>query len=83
MWAAPFLVKHYRKEMKAMMQEGYDMQMEQIMDAIAEANANNLDIYLEMNPEMATNMVAFYTGKTEEEEVKKDNPFSIVDEDEE
>jgi hypothetical protein len=82
MYFAPWLVKAYKEEMLAMMQEGYDLQMENIMNMIKEASANNLDIYIEMNPDMASNMVAFASGKTEEEE-EKVNPFTLVDIDEE
>jgi hypothetical protein len=82
MLVAPWLVKQYKKEMLAMMQEGYDLQMENIMNMIKEASANDLDIYIEMNPSMADNMVSFASGKTEEEE-EKVNPFTLVDTDEE
>ena len=82
MYFAPWLVKVYRAEMLAMMQDGYDLQMNNIMNMIKEAAANDLDIYIEMNPEMANNMVSFASGKTEEEK-EKVNPFTLVVTDEE
>ena len=81
MWAAPTLIKLYKKEMLEMMQEGYDLQMGNIMKMIKKASENNLDIYIEMNPEMASNMVAFSSGNYEEEE-EKVNPFKVVEDEE-
>ena len=71
---APWLIKEYKKEMLEMMQIGYDLQMKNIMNMVKQASDEDLQIFIEMNPKMADNMVSFTSGRYEEEE-EKVNPW--------
>ena len=78
-----YLFKWYEKQFTKMVEEVSITQKEHIISVIHEAEMRELPVVIELNPMTALGLANIKAGLSEEEEDVKENPFSIVKDDDE
>lgn len=79
----PILFPYYKKHIIKTCEDMYKEQMSNVQDMMMEGLESGLELNIIINPHFAAPLGMYLEDANEEEEEKKENPFKLVEDEEE